>query len=69
MTQQCYSYNCVHFLQEKDPFQEDLNQEICIGTVQVFLQPIAYMVSCGQFGWVGLYCYYSCFRKEINDLS
>ena len=31
--------------QEKDPFQEDLNQEITIGTVQVFLQPIAYMVS------------------------
>ena len=31
--------------EEKDPFQEDLNQEICIGTAQVFLQPIAYMVS------------------------
>jgi len=30
--------------EEKDPFQEDLNQEICIGTAQVFLQPIAYMV-------------------------
>ena len=26
--------------EEKDPFQEDLNQEICIGTAQVFLQPI-----------------------------
>ena len=31
--------------EEKDPFQEDLNQEICIGTSQVFLQPIAYMVT------------------------
>jgi kinesin family protein 1 len=30
--------------EEKDPFQEDLNQEVIIGTVQVFLQPIAYMV-------------------------
>ena len=30
--------------EEKDPFQEDLNQEICIGTSQVFMQPIAYMV-------------------------
>ena len=30
--------------EERDPFQEDLNQEITIGTVQVFLQPIAYMV-------------------------
>ena len=30
--------------EEKDPFQEDLNQEVCIGTAQVFLQPIAYMV-------------------------
>ena len=24
--------------EEKDPFQEDLNQEVCIGTAQVFLQ-------------------------------
>ena len=31
--------------EEKDPFQEDLNQEICIGTSQVFMQPIAYMVN------------------------
>ena len=30
--------------EERDPFQEDINQEITIGTVQVFLQPIAYMV-------------------------
>lgn len=30
--------------EEKDPFQEDLNQEVEIGTAQVFLQPIAYMV-------------------------
>ena len=35
----------LYIFQEKDPFQEDLNQEITIGTVQVFLQPIAYMVS------------------------
>ena len=32
------------FFQEEDPFAEDLNQEVHIGTVQVFLQPIAYMV-------------------------
>ena len=30
--------------EEKDPFCEDLNQEVLIGQVQVFLQPIAYMV-------------------------
>lgn len=30
--------------QEKDPFAEDLNQEVKIGDVRVFLQPIAYMV-------------------------
>ena len=31
-------------MQEKDPFAEDLNQEVKIGDVRVFLQPIAYMV-------------------------
>ena len=36
--------SCLTF-QEKDPFSEDLNQEITIGSVQVFLQPIAYMVN------------------------
>nr|XP_040578221.1 kinesin-like protein KIF28P isoform X1 [Lepeophtheirus salmonis]XP_040578231.1 kinesin-like protein KIF28P isoform X1 [Lepeophtheirus salmonis]XP_040578235.1 kinesin-like protein KIF28P isoform X1 [Lepeophtheirus salmonis] len=30
--------------EEKDPFQEDLNQEVHIGTTHVFLQPVAYMV-------------------------
>jgi len=30
--------------EDKDPFQEDVNTEVNIGTVQVFLQPIAYMV-------------------------
>ena len=30
--------------EEKDPFAEDLNQEVHIGTVSVLLQPIAYMV-------------------------
>ena len=30
--------------EEKDPFAEDLNQEVHIGTVDVLLQPIAYMV-------------------------
>ena len=31
--------------EEKDPFQEDLNQEICIGTAQVFLQVIVIKIS------------------------
>ncbi len=30
--------------EEKDPFAEDLNQEVVVGKVMVFLQPIAYMV-------------------------
>jgi hypothetical protein len=30
--------------QERDPFSEDMNQIVHIGTVQVFLQPLAYMV-------------------------
>jgi len=30
--------------EDKDPFQEDVDTEVNIGTVQVFLQPIAYMV-------------------------
>merc|ERR1719400_1838343 len=30
--------------EEKDPFQEDVNTEVNIGSVQVFLQPVAYMV-------------------------
>jgi len=30
--------------EDKDPFQEDVNTEVNIGSVQVFLQPVAYMV-------------------------
>ena len=30
--------------EDNDPFKEDVNTEVNIGSVQVFLQPIAYMV-------------------------
>ncbi len=30
--------------EENDPFQEDVNQEVSIGKVQVFMQPLSYMV-------------------------
>ena len=42
--------------EDKDPFQEDVNTEVNIGSVQVFLQPVAYMVEMKE-------------QLEITDLN
>lgn len=43
-----WQWKCIHHvfvLQEKDPFDEDLNAEFHIGSVKVWLQSLAFNVS------------------------
>ncbi|CAG0919052.1 unnamed protein product [Notodromas monacha] len=66
--------------QERDPFREDPEEEVLIGSVNLFLQPISYMVEMkeqldvldfkGKIGVMNdIYCSYKVYLDEIPNIT